>query len=132
MSCTSMAARISAAGKGTELSCEGLIHCHHLKEELMAKPCEHLYDLTAADFPPPRTPGACEECLKEGTHWVELRECQACGHVGCCDSSPGKHATKHFQETGHPVMRSVMPGDTWTWCYLHEANGHLGQVASGS
>ena len=59
----------------------------------MAKPCEHLQDLTAADFPPPRTPGACEECLKEGTRWVELRECQACGHVGCCDSSPGKHAT---------------------------------------
>ena len=76
----------------------------------MAKPCEHLQDLTAADFPPPRTPGACEECLKEGTPWVELRECQACGHVGCCDSSPGKHATKHFHEAGHPVMRSIMPG----------------------
>ena len=87
----------------------------------MAKPCEHLQDLTAADFPPPRTPGACEECLKEGTRWVELRECQACGHVGCCDSSPGKHATKHFHEAGHPVMRSVMPGATWTWCYVHEA-----------
>jgi hypothetical protein len=56
----------------------------------MAKPCEHLQDLTAADFPPPGTPGACEECLKEGTRWVELRECQACGHVGCCDSSRGK------------------------------------------
>ena len=54
----------------------------------MSKPCEHLQDLTAADFPPPRTPGPCEECLKEGTRWVELRECQACGHVGCCDSSP--------------------------------------------
>ena len=89
----------------------------------MAKPCEHLQDLTVADFPPPRTPGACEECLKEGTRWVELRECQACGHVGCCDSSPGKHATRHFHEAGHPVMRSVMPGATWTWCYVHEAEG---------
>ena len=80
------------------------------KENAMTKPCEHLRDLTEADFPPPRTPDACEECLKEGTPWVELRECQACGHVGCCDSSPGKHATKHFHETGHPVMRSAMPG----------------------
>jgi CPA1 family monovalent cation:H+ antiporter len=127
-----MAARISAAGNEKVLSSERLIHCHHLKEEPMTKPCEHLHDLTAADFPPPQTPGACEECLKEGTRWVELRECQACGHVGCCDSSPGKHATKHFHETGHPVMRSVMPGATWTWCYLHEAAGRLGQVASGS
>lgn len=54
----------------------------------MAKPCDHLHDLTTADFPPLRTPGACEECLKEGTRWVQLRECQTCGHVGCCDSSP--------------------------------------------
>ena len=98
----------------------------------MAKACEHLQDLTAADFPAPRTPGACEECLKEGTRWVELRECQACGHVGCCDSSPGKHATRHFHEAGHPVMRSVIPGATWTWCYVHEAEGRLGQDAPDS
>ena len=98
----------------------------------MAKLCEHLQDLTAADFPQPRTSGACEECLKEGTRWVELRECRACGHVGCCDTSPGMHATKHFHETGHPVMRSVMPGAAWTWCYVHEADGLLGQAASGS
>jgi len=104
----------------------------HLKEKVMAKPCEHLRDLIPADFPLPRTPDACEECLKEGTRWVELRECRACGHVGCCDSSPGKHATKHFHETGHPVMRSVMPGATWTWCYVHQSEGQLGQDASDS
>jgi monovalent cation/hydrogen antiporter len=98
----------------------------------MAKPCEHLQDLTAADFLPPRSPGACEECLKEGTRWVELRECQACGHVGCCDSSAGKHATKHFHQTGHPVMRSVMSGARWTWRYVHAAEGRLGQDVSGS
>jgi monovalent cation/hydrogen antiporter len=94
-------------------------------EENTSTPCEHLAHLTERDFPPPRTPNACEECLKEGTLWVELRECRTCGHVGCCDSSPGRHATKHFHETGHPVMRSAMPGDRWTWCYLHEATGEL-------
>jgi hypothetical protein len=69
--------------------------------------------------------GTCEECLKEGTRWVELRECQTCGHVGCCDSSGGKHATKHFHETGHSVMGFVMPGATWSWCYVHEVEGLL-------
>jgi monovalent cation/hydrogen antiporter len=98
----------------------------------VAKACEHLRDLTAADFPPSRTPDACEECLKEGTRWIELRECRACGHVGCCDSSPGKHATKHFHTTGHPVMRSVMPAATWTWCYVHEVEGNLGSDDSDS
>jgi len=94
-------------------------------EQNSTKPCEHLRELTAGDFPPPRTPDACEECLKEGTQWVSLRECKTCGHVGCCDSSPGRHATRHFQETGHPVMRSVMPGERWTWCYVHEVTGEL-------
>jgi uncharacterized UBP type Zn finger protein len=91
---------------------------------LMAAGCEHLAKLKLSDFPPPNTPGACEDCLKEGTKWVALRECQ-CGHVGCCDSSPGKHATRHFKETGHPVMRSVSPGQTWDWCYIHELKGDL-------
>ena len=68
----------------------------------MAKSCEHLDGLTPEDFPPQRTLNACEECLVEGTFWVALRECQSCGHVGCCDSSTGKHATKHFHETQHP------------------------------
>jgi uncharacterized UBP type Zn finger protein len=89
----------------------------------MSKLCEHLKGLTDTDFPAPTTTGACEECLREGTRWVELRECRTCGHVGCCDSSVGKHATRHFHETGHPVMRSVMPGATWTWCYVHELEG---------
>ena len=104
---------------------ESLIHFRYLKEKPMAKPCEHLQGLSATDFPPSRTPGACEDCLKEGTRWVQLRECQACGHVGCCDSSTGKHATKHLKETRHPVMHSVIPGAAWTWCYLHEAEGRV-------
>jgi CPA1 family monovalent cation:H+ antiporter len=96
-----------------------------LNSTYMNGPCEHLKNLTEHNFPPPRTPNACEECLKEGTQWVSLRECMTCGHVGCCDSSPGKHATKHFHQTQHPVMRSVMPGDKWTWCYVHEVGGEL-------
>ena len=91
----------------------------------MNAPCEHLKNLTAASFTPPPKPLACEECLKEGTRWVSLRQCLSCGHVGCCDSSVGKHATKHFQQTQHPVMRSVMPGERWTWCYVHEVRGDL-------
>ena len=92
----------------------------------MAKLCEHLEGVTSGDFPPQRTRNACEECLVEGTFWVALRECQACGHVGCCDSSTGKHATKHFHDTHHPVMRALPPAN-WTWCYLHEITGSLGQ-----
>jgi len=95
----------------------------------MANQCEHLKNLAESDFPSPNTPGACEECLKEGTQWVALRECMTCGHVGCCDSSPGKHATKHFHDTQHPVMRSVTAGERWTWCYLHEAAGELTPVS---
>jgi uncharacterized UBP type Zn finger protein len=80
--------------------------------------CKHL--LTAQPMPP-RTPEGCEECLKLGTPWVHLRLCLTCGHVGCCDSSPGKHATKHFHATGHPVVASFEPGETWGWCYVHQA-----------
>lgn len=58
----------------------------------------------------------------EGGVWVALRECYTCGHVGCCDSSSGKHATKHFHETQHPVMRALPPA-AWTWCYVHETGG---------
>jgi uncharacterized UBP type Zn finger protein len=80
----------------------------------MAKKCAHLDQVKPVQ---PLTQG-CEECLKTGERWVEIRMCLVCGHVGCCDSSPGRHATRHFQETGHPVMRSIEPGATWKWCYV--------------
>jgi Zn-finger in ubiquitin-hydrolases and other protein len=67
----------------------------------------------------PRTRG-CEECLEMGDRWVHLRMCQTCGHVGCCDSSKNKHATKHFHEQHHAIMRSVEPGETWGWCYIDQ------------
>jgi CPA2 family monovalent cation:H+ antiporter-2 len=60
----------------------------------------------------------CEECVKLGDSWVHLRVCMYCGHVGCCDSSKNKHATRHYQESGHPVMRSLEPGEEWGWCYI--------------
>lgn len=60
----------------------------------------------------------CVECLQQGMQWVHLRECLVCGHVGCCDSSEGRHATKHFGHTHHPVMKSVEPGESWGWCYV--------------
>lgn len=66
----------------------------------------------------PRTPNGCEECLKLGDPWVHLRLCLECGHVGCCDASKNKHARKHFHGSGHPIMRSFEPGETWGWCYL--------------
>ena len=101
----------------------------HPERESAMSACEHLENLAASDFPPPRTPNACEDCLNEGTQWVQLRECRTCGDVGCCDSSPRKHATAHFHQTQHPVMRSIMPGDAWAWCYLHSIYGDVG-VAS--
>lgn len=95
----------------------------------MPELCEHLRNLTEEGFPQPKTPNVCEECVKEGTRWVSLRECKTCGHVGCCDSSPRRHATKHFHDTQHPVMRSVMPRESWTWCYVHEVTGELAETA---
>ncbi len=74
-------------------------------------------------MPNPVTPTGCEECLAEGGDWVHLRLCMDCGHVGCCDSSVGKHATKHYEETGHPVIRSFEPGEAWRWCFIDQANG---------
>jgi uncharacterized UBP type Zn finger protein len=62
----------------------------------------------------------CEECVKIGDTWVHLRLCMVCGKVGCCDSSKNKHATKHFRQTSHPVMRSIEPGEDWIWCYVDE------------
>jgi uncharacterized UBP type Zn finger protein len=62
----------------------------------------------------------CEDCLKTGDTWVHLRLCMTCGHVGCCDSSKNKHATKHFHSTRHPIVRSIEPGEDWGWCYVDE------------
>jgi uncharacterized UBP type Zn finger protein len=78
--------------------------------------CTHLDTIRPVT---PSAPG-CEECLKIGQKWVHLRLCLACGHVGCCDNSVGKHATKHFHATSHPLIKSFEPGEDWVWCYVDE------------
>jgi uncharacterized UBP type Zn finger protein len=80
---------------------------------LNQKLCAHLQELApkAADR------YVCDECVKTGSRWVHLRMCQECGGVHCCDNSPNKHATKHYQSTGHPVVTSAEPGESWAWCY---------------
>lgn len=79
--------------------------------------CIHIADVETA--PPPSGPG-CVECMAMGARWVHLRRCIECGHVGCCDSSPNKHATAHFHEVGHPLVQSYEPGEEWFWCYADE------------
>jgi monovalent cation/hydrogen antiporter len=97
-----------------------------IDSELVAPPqqdgqCEHLRE--APRVAVARTPEGCEECLRDGTPWVHLRLCLSCGHVGCCDSSIGNHAAKHYADLGHPVMRSIEPGEAWRWCYVDERLG---------
>ncbi|NUS44613.1 MAG: Na+/H+ antiporter [Mycobacteriaceae bacterium] len=84
-------------------------------------PCEHLRAAPlGADLDPAQV---CAECVAEGLPWVHLRACLACGNVACCESSAGNHATKHFNGTGHPVIRSAEPGEVWRWCYVDERLG---------
>lgn len=82
--------------------------------------CAELRD--AVEEVPARTDG-CEGCRALGVSWTHLRKCLACGHVGCCDSDPYQHATAHWRETGHPVMRSYEAGERWRWCYEHHQLG---------
>lgn len=82
----------------------------------MTTPCRHV--ATVDPSVPARTPDGCEECLASGDWWVHLRRCLTCGHVGCCDSSPNRHATKHFHATTHPIVQSFEPGEEWRWCYV--------------
>ena len=82
----------------------------------MATECEHLDQIQDVT---PSSPG-CEECLAMGDTWVHLRMCLVCGHVGCCNSSKNKHATKHFEGSNHPLVESAQPGEDWRWCYIDQ------------
>ena len=80
--------------------------------------CTHLDTVKVTELPP--AVDGCEECLRIGSPWCHLRMCLECGHVGCCDSSPNKHASAHAQAEGHPIIRSIQPGEDWSWCYVDE------------
>ena len=83
----------------------------------MTQTCSHLDQVD-----PTATPSStgCEDCLRVGGRWVHLRMCRTCGHVGCCDDSPNKHATSHYHSGGHPLIQSYEPGEDWVWCYSDE------------
>jgi uncharacterized UBP type Zn finger protein len=87
-----------------------------LQEGEMAS-CEHVKHANPNVKP---SGDGCAECLAAGQRWVQLRMCAVCGYVGCCDSSPGRHARKHFHDTGHAVIQPHQSGD-WKWCYVHDA-----------
>jgi hypothetical protein len=80
----------------------------------MTESCSHLDLVDAAAVP---SAEGCEDCLRLGGRWVHLRMCRVCGHVGCCDSSPSKHATAHHGSSGHPLISSFEPGEDWWWCF---------------
>ncbi|HEV7976495.1 Na+/H+ antiporter [Amycolatopsis sp.] len=85
--------------------------------------CEHLERMKTKAEPEPSATDVCAACVEEGTTWVHLRKCLKCGNVACCDSSPRRHATKHFHDTRHPVMRSIEPGENWRWCFNDQLLG---------
>ena len=82
----------------------------------MAQQCTHLKSVKVTEA----KTHVCPECVELGDRWVHLRLCLECGHVGCCDSSKNKHATKHFHKAQHPLIRSIEPGETWMWCYVDQ------------
>jgi uncharacterized UBP type Zn finger protein len=94
-------------------------------EATAAAACSHLDQIRDV------TPSAqgCEDCLRIGSSWVHLRMCLSCGHAGCCDSSPNRHATAHVHATGHPLVRSLEPGEDWMWCYVDEVGMVLDETA---
>ena len=83
----------------------------------MDQVCSHLDQIQAVQ---PSDTRGCTDCLAAGDRWLHLRLCLTCGHVGCCDSSPNRHASKHAAEHGHPIVLSFEPGEDWSWCYVDE------------
>ena len=83
----------------------------------MSDSCTHLETIEHTELPDVRV---CDACVAIGSTWVHLRLCTQCGVIRCCDDSPNRHATAHFHETGHPVIRSAQPGEDWFWCYIDE------------
>ena len=92
----------------------------------MASPCTHLDHVHVMQLP--EQVEGCEDCLAMGAPWLHLRICLECGHVGCCDDSPNRHATAHAHGSGHPIIRSLERGEEWSWCYVDEVAMLLPEV----
>ncbi len=88
--------------------------------------CDHLDHVRVTELP--ESVEGCEECLKAGDPWLHLRICLECGKVGCCDSSPNRHASRHAAEEGHPLIRSLQPGEAWSFCFIDEVGLEIPQV----
>ena len=88
--------------------------------------CTHLDTIEITELP--EAVDGCEECLATGGKWLHLRICLECGHVGCCESSPGRHASKHADADSHPIMRSLEPGEDWSWCFVDEVAMRIPEV----
>jgi uncharacterized UBP type Zn finger protein len=88
--------------------------------------CTHLSTVMVTELP--ASVDGCEECLATGGVWLHLRICLECGHVGCCDDSPSRHATAHHHSTGHPIIRSLEAGEDWSWCFIDQIGMVLPQV----
>jgi uncharacterized UBP type Zn finger protein len=95
----------------------------------MSATCTHRDQIRVISLP--EQIAGCEECLAIGGRWVHLRMCMTCGKVGCCDSSPKRHASRHAAELGHPILRSAEPGEDWTWCVVDETYSLVGPERVG-
>jgi hypothetical protein len=91
----------------------------------MTDVCSHTATITVATASGP----GCVECVQTGDRWVHLRRCTGCGHVGCCDSSPNRHASAHFRSTEHPIVQSYEPGEDWFWCYVDDVGFEMPAAA---
>jgi hypothetical protein len=92
--------------------------------------CTHLDSIRITDLP--ESVDGCEDCLRDGGVWLHLRICLECGHVGCCDDSPGRHATRHAGTSSHPIIRSLEPGETWCWCFVDEQAMLIPQITGAT
>ncbi len=88
--------------------------------------CSHLDEIEVFELP--QSVAGCEDCLRDGGVWLHLRICLACGHVGCCDDSPNRHATAHHHSSGHALIRSLEPGEDWSWCYFDELGMRIPEI----
>ena len=87
--------------------------------------CTHLDQVQVTGLP--ENIAGCEECLKTGDRWLHLRMCETCGKIGCCDSSPNRHASRHAAEESHPIVRSAQAGEDWSWCFVDEVAFVVGE-----